>query len=101
NTRKPGTSKVKEKRAMKRERKFTIGVLPALFCLVVATLVAGCGGGNTLPLATQKLSKAVGNRQVFRWRKGGDIATFDPAMVLDTDSTNAIQMVFTGLVQLD
>jgi peptide/nickel transport system substrate-binding protein/oligopeptide transport system substrate-binding protein len=86
---------------MKRERKFTIGVLPALFCLVVAILVAGCSGGNTLPLATQKPSKAPGDQQVFRWRKGGDIATFDPALVLDTDSTNAIQMVFTGLVQLD
>ena len=50
-------------------------------------------------------TKAADSRQVFvsGYAEEGvsDIKTFDPALTTDANSINAINMVFTGLVQLD
>ena len=73
-------------------------MLPVLFC-VLATLLAACGGGSSVSSAT----KAPANKQTFIDPVEGDadLQTFDPALVTDIPTINAIQMVFTGLVQLN
>jgi oligopeptide transport system substrate-binding protein len=72
-------------------------ILPMLFC-VLATLLAACSGGPG-PSPT----KASANKQIFIDPVEGDadLQTFDPALVTDVPTINAIQMVFTGLVQLN
>jgi len=64
-------------------------------------LLSACdifGGGNSGPGV-----KAATDQQVLTLPLIGisDIATFDPALAADPDSISAVQMVFTGLVQLD
>ncbi|HLX39313.1 MAG TPA: peptide ABC transporter substrate-binding protein, partial [Ktedonobacteraceae bacterium] len=73
--------------------------LPALLC-VMALFVAACGGGINTPAST---TKAATSKQVFILPEVGvpDIATFDPGLSTDAPSLTAIDMVFTGLVQLD
>jgi oligopeptide transport system substrate-binding protein len=72
-------------------------MLPVLFC-VLATLLAACGGSSGPSAA-----KAPANKQIFIDPVEGDadLQTFDPALVTDVPTINAIQMVFTGLVQLN
>jgi oligopeptide transport system substrate-binding protein len=86
---------------MKFGKKFALGFLPTLLCLV-AMLVASCGN-TTQPTTT---NKAPVNQQHLRFAFGGgngpgDITTFDPALDGDLPSAQSIQLVFTGLVQLD
>jgi peptide/nickel transport system substrate-binding protein/oligopeptide transport system substrate-binding protein len=75
-----------------------------LFLCMVMLLLPSCdlfGGTNTnIP---NKPVKAPANQQVYIAPVLGasDITTFDPALAYDTSSISAIQMVFTGLVQLD
>ena len=59
-------------------------------------------GGNSTPQATPVV-KAPLNQQIFTYPMTGisDITTFDPALAFDAQSITAIQMVFTGLVQLN
>ncbi len=82
-------------------KKYTTRFSPLLLCLF-ALLLSSCDlfGGNNLPT---RPVKAPANQQVFTDPILGssDIITFDPARAYDTSSTSAIQMVFTGLVQLD
>ena len=86
---------------MRTGKKFTIGFLPTLL-VVMAMLIAACGGSNGNNNATSKPSPAPSSEQIFRYSLGGpDIATFDPALVQDSDSITAIDTVFTGLVTLD
>src|SRR5436853_6222434 len=85
-----------------RQRKRFIGLLlPTLLCLV-SLLVSACGGssgGNNNPSGG---TKAPANQQIYRWAfRLPDINTFDPGISTDATSINAINMVFTGLVQLD
>ncbi len=56
-------------------------------------------GGPT----TQPLVKAPTNKQIFTIPEVGiaDISTLDPALAHDPASINMVQMLFTGLVQLD
>lgn len=74
--------------------------LPISLCLLALLLVA-C---NSQP-PPKNLVKLPPNQQVYIAPIIGatDITTFDPALVLTSDvaSLSAIQMVFTGLVQLD
>ena len=83
---------------MKSNRHVKLGVLSTFLTLLVL-IVSACGGGSTTgttkPATAQE---APASQQVFRYRIGSDIGTFDPALTQDTDSTAAIQMVFTGLV---
>jgi oligopeptide transport system substrate-binding protein len=76
---------------------------PLLLCLVVL-LLSSCDlfGGNT-PNTPAKPVKAPAKEQVYVAPILGvsDIPTFDPALAYDTSSISAIQMVFTGLVQID
>jgi oligopeptide transport system substrate-binding protein len=90
---------------MRLGKKFTRGVLPSLLCLV-AMLVVACGGSSsTGPGASTSgpVSKAPANQQIYVYPEVGvsDIATFDPGLSTDANSIQAIDMVFTGLVQLD
>ncbi|HET9920509.1 MAG TPA: peptide ABC transporter substrate-binding protein, partial [Ktedonobacteraceae bacterium] len=85
-------------------KKLTSGVFPALLCLVAMLMVAcgstpgtGGSGGNG------GVTKAPQSQQIYVYPEAGvaDIATFDPGLSTDLPSIAAIDMVFTGLVQLD
>ncbi len=70
----------------------------------MALLLSSCelfGGSNTNIPA--KPVKAPPSQQVYVAPILGasDITTFDPALAYDASSITAIQMVFTGLVQLN
>ena len=73
----------------------------ALLC-VLTMLLTACDlfGSNNQPA---KPVKAPPSKQVYVTSLAGipDITTFDPALAYDASSISAIQMVFTGLVQLD
>ncbi len=83
-------------------KKLTSKLLPTLLALM-ALMLAACGGGGSNPAANT--TPAPQSQQVFRFfgldSPVTDIATFDPAQVQDSESGNAVQMVFTGLVQFD
>ena len=84
---------------MQSGKKFTIGLLPTLLCLL-AIIVSGCGGS---PGNSSKPAKAPKSQQVYRYGDalGTDISSFDPGQATDQPSLEAITMVFTGLVQLN
>ncbi len=87
---------------MQSHKKFTIGSLLLLLCLG-AVLISACGGTTGSPSGPSGAQKAPDNKQVYVYPEDGisDIATFDPALSTDLPSITAINMVFTGLVQLD
>src|SRR5215472_9433762 len=90
---------------MRLGKTLTRGFLPTLFCLV-AMLVTACGGATgTVPgsSSTTTASKAPANQQIAVLPESGvaDIATFDPGLSTDLPSIAAIDLVFTGLVQLN
>ena len=73
------------------------------FCLLPLFL-SSCnlfGGANPLP--TQQAVKAPSNMQTYTVPITGteDFNTLDPALAHDPSSINAIQMIYTGLVQLN
>jgi oligopeptide transport system substrate-binding protein len=71
-------------------------------CLVLMTmLVVACGGTST---TTTTSTKAQASQQVLNmcfYNGVSDIKTFDPALSTDVNSIEAIDLVFTGLVQFD
>ena len=67
----------------------------SIMCLLGMLLVA-CGGQATTQKAT-----ATNQVYIFPEDAVSDIATFDPGLSTDLPSIQAIDMVFTGLVQLD
>ncbi|WP_052888549.1 peptide ABC transporter substrate-binding protein [Thermogemmatispora carboxidivorans] len=81
-----------------RKRTYPVGLALTLFSLFVFLLTA-CGGGTQ----TTSTQKAPASKQVLVYPEAGvnDIATFDPGLSTDLYSIQAIDMVFTGLVQLD
>ncbi|HLI09935.1 MAG TPA: ABC transporter substrate-binding protein, partial [Ktedonobacteraceae bacterium] len=87
---------------MQSGKKWSIRVLPPLFCLVAMFMVAcgTSGSGNNGPSVP---TKAPASQQVFVYPEAGvsDIATFDPGLSTDAPSITAIDMIFTGLVQLN
>src|SRR5579864_6063620 len=91
---------------MRLGKTLTRGFLPTLFCLV-AMLVTACGGSTgTVPggsSSSSGASKAAANQQIAVLPESGvsDIATFDPGLSTDAPSIAAIDLVFTGLVQLN
>jgi len=87
---------------MQLSKKLTKGFLPTLLC-VLAMLFAACGGSSGGAGTTSTASKAPANKQVYVRALPGlsDIKTFDPAISGDLYSTQAIELVFTGLVTLN
>ncbi len=90
---------------MRLGKKFTRGFLPSLLCLV-AMLVVACGGSSGTGSGASTsgaTSKAPANQQIYIYPEDtvSDIATFDPGLSTDLNSIQAIDLVFTGLVQLD
>ena len=87
---------------MRKGKKFSIGFLPTLLVLV-SMLVVACGGGGGSSSATPTAAaKAPASQQVDRINLfTSDIATFDPAQASDLYSGEAIDAVFTGMVQLN
>src|SRR5215467_4025554 len=87
---------------MRPGKKITYGFLPALLCLF-AILLAACGSTSTTPPGSTGPTKATADKQIAILPETGvsDIATFDPGLSTDLPSIAAIDMVFTGLVQLD
>jgi oligopeptide transport system substrate-binding protein len=86
---------------MRPGKKITYGFLPALLCLFAILLVA-CGTTTQTPPPGGP-TKAAANQQIYVYPESGvsDIATFDPGLSTDAPSIAAIDLVFTGLVQLD
>ncbi len=92
-------------------KSFASKLLVTGICLT-ALLLSACGSNigvsksaPSIPAATvEGTPRASYDKQVFHGAFVGsdlDIGTFDPALAGDSDSISAIQMVFTGLVQLD
>ncbi|GHO70793.1 peptide ABC transporter substrate-binding protein [Ktedonobacter sp. SOSP1-52] len=73
--------------------------LPLLLTLL-AVLVAACGGSSGGNTTGSKLSD---DKQIYVIPLSGlsDVATLDPALSTDSASITALDMMFTGLVQLD
>ena len=90
---------------MRPGKKFTRGFLPSLLCLITMLVVACGGSSSTGPgqPSPGSAGKAPANQQIAILPLSGfsDIATFDPGLSTDAYSTAAIDMVFTGLVQLN
>jgi oligopeptide transport system substrate-binding protein len=87
---------------MQPSKKLFTKLLPTLFVLMAMLLVA-CGGSTTTTTGVPS-AKAPASQQVLNmpFENGiSDIKTFDPALSTDAPSIAAIDLVFTGLVQLD
>ena len=84
-------------------KKYTTRFAPLLLILVVLLLSSCDLFGSNTPNIPAKPVKAPAKDQVFVAPILGasDITTFDPALAYDTSSISAIQMIYTGLVQLD
>ena len=85
---------------MQSGKKLLTKLLPTCLVLMAMLLVA-CGGGST---TTTTSSKAPASQQVLNmcfYNGVSDIKTFDPALSTDVNSIEAIDLVFTGLVQFD
>ncbi len=87
---------------MRLSSKLSTRILPPLFCLVAMLMVA-CGSGGSANNGPSAPTKAPASQQVFVDPEAGvsDIATFDPQLSTDLPSIAAIDMIFTGLVQLN
>src|SRR6266566_3510560 len=91
----------KEKSRMQPGKKLLTKLLPACLVLMAMLLVA-CGGSTSTTTTTS--SKAPASQQVLNmcfYNGVSDIKTFDPALTTDVNSIEAINLVFTGLVQFD
>src|SRR6266702_3488288 len=87
---------------MQPGKKLLTKLLPTLLVLMAMLLVA-CGGSTTTT-TTVPSAKAPASQQVLNmsfWNGVSDNKTFDPALSTDANSIAAIDLVFTGLVQLD
>ncbi len=83
---------------MRSRKKMTIMVLPG-FLALIAMMFAACG---STPQASSGVTKAPASQQIFRFPLPvADISTFDPALASDLYSGQSIDMIFTGLVQLN
>src|SRR5437879_10077738 len=85
--------------SMRSGKKRVTLFLPLLLTLL-AVLVAACGGSSGGNTTGGKLSD---DKQIYVIPLSGlsDVATLDPALSTDSASITALDMMFTGLVQLD
>ena len=86
---------------MRFGKKFTRGFVPTLLVLV-AMLVTACeGSSSSMPTPTAP-QKVPASQQILRLPLlVTDIATFDPGQATDLYSGEAIDAIFTGMVQLN
>src|SRR5689334_25353790 len=91
----------KENPFMRPNKQLVKTFLLPLFCLLTMLLTA-CGGSTTSP-GTASTTKADASKQIFVITVGGarDFKSVDPAISPDAGAITAINMVFTGLVQLN
>ena len=88
---------------MQSSKKLGIKLLPTLLVLMSMLLVA-CGGSTSSSTTPVPSQKAPASQQVLNMPFSAgisDIKTFDPALSTDAPSIQAIDLVFTGLVQLN
>ncbi len=88
---------------MQSSKKLGIKLLPTLLVLMSMLLVA-CGGSTSSSTTPVPSQKAPASQQVLNmpFQNGvSDLKTLDPALVSDLNSTEAINLVFTGLVQVN
>jgi oligopeptide transport system substrate-binding protein len=91
----------KEKSHMSTSKPFANRFLPVLPCLLI---LAACSLGSSPSSNTPSSStKASADKQILISPLAGiaDISTFDPGLSTDLPSLGAIDMLFTGLVQLN
>lgn len=70
-----------------------------LLSVLILLLISACNAGLVEPISLQKAPQ---DQQVLRWPFPlPDILSFDPGVASDVTSLDAIQLVFTGLVDLD
>ncbi len=89
---------------MLSHKKHTLSRLYLLVLCLLTCLFSACslfGDGN--PVLPKHPVKAPPNKQIYTVPEVGifDFDTLDPALAHDPASTRAIQMLYTGLVQLD
>ncbi len=87
------------------KKKLTLGILPTFLCLL-SMLIVSCGGGGGNGTGNGNgTQKAADNKQVYVSPSSvpglSDVKTLDPALDSDLYSANAINMVYTGLVELN
>jgi oligopeptide transport system substrate-binding protein len=89
---------------MQLTRKGTTKPLLIFVCLVTL-LLTGCDGSpgisKSATIFITGTPKALYDKQIYRTFIGQDITTLDPALVGDATSIQAIDMIFSGLVQID
>ena len=88
---------------MKSGKKINKGFLPTLLALIAMLVVACEGGGGTSNVTpTAATTKAPAVQQILNLPLSvSDILTFDPGLASDQASVDAINTVFTGMVQLN
>lgn len=84
-----------------QKRKSTTHKFVIVFLSVFALLLTACGGGNNSN--SSSVSKASSDQQILTIPLSGysDIKTLDPALATDASAITPINMIFTGLVDLD
>ena len=84
-------------------KKINKGFLPILLALIAMLVVACEGGGGTTNITpTSAPAKAPAVQQIlYLPLPVSDIPTFDPGLASDQASVDAINTVFTGMVQLN
>ena len=88
---------------MKSGKKINKGFLPTKLALIAMLVVACEGGGGTSNVTpTAATTKAPAVQQILNLPLSvSDILTFDPGLASDQASVDAINTVFTGMVQLN
>jgi len=86
------------------KKKLTLGILPTFLCLL-SMLIVACGGGGSTGTTSNQAQKAADSKQVYVDAAPvaglSDVKTLDPALDGDLYSANAINMIYTGLVEFD
>jgi peptide/nickel transport system substrate-binding protein/oligopeptide transport system substrate-binding protein len=82
------------------QKKYISRLLPLTLCFLLFTACDIFAGANP---TTRQQAKAPADKQTYTVPEVGisDFDTLDPALAHDSTSISAIQMIFTGLVQLD
>ncbi|HZR43182.1 MAG TPA: peptide ABC transporter substrate-binding protein [Ktedonobacteraceae bacterium] len=88
---------------MRSSKKAGMTFIASLLCLL-AMLVSACGSvASPQGSGVSNAQPASADKQTFRWPVPGqaDFTSLDPALIQDASDNNAVQTIFTGLVQFD